>query len=330
MRSVTKSLIRGAAAVAGPHRWPRSTPRLWILMYHRILPIDDPRAQREEPGMRVTPETFRRHVQWLRQSFEVVRLSEWVARAAMGDSLPRRACAITFDDGWRDNHQYAWPVLAETGLPATVFVVSHMVGTNEVFWPNRLARLLGLGRQARHAMGWLPAAARPPGDRPLCPEILTRAIAACKQFTDEDLQARLDEAEALVAQEAGVWDAELLSWDELRELADSGLVEVGSHTCWHTRLNGETSFETTAREIRESQALLEKHLERAVRLFCYPNGDSSPDAAELVRQHYDAAVTTQRGINTAATPRHALMRIGVHEDVSATRRDFFARLSGWV
>src|SRR5690606_22913761 len=55
---------------------------------------------------------------------------------------PHRACALTFDDGWRDNYVHAFPVLRESRAPATIYLVSRLVGGNYGFWPTRLARIL--------------------------------------------------------------------------------------------------------------------------------------------------------------------------------------------
>lgn len=331
VRNLAKRVLRRAVAMAGPHRWPSRTPRLWVLTYHRILPADDPRVATEEPGMMVTPATFRRHLRWLKTQFELIGLGEWVDRARRGQTLPLRACAITFDDGWRDNFEFALPILRETGTPATVFAVSHNVGTDEVFWPNRVARVLGTPEALADCVsaGWLRDLAGTPTSRAITPDEISRVIAACKILADRELSERLDQIEKEL--ELGSWsERPLLNWDELCAMVESGLVEVGSHTCHHTRLNDAISARDTHREVVDSQRLLQERLGLPVRLFCYPNGDFSPSALGLVRQHYDAAVTTRRGINTSATPIHQLSRIGMHEDLSCCQRDFFARLSGWV
>jgi peptidoglycan/xylan/chitin deacetylase (PgdA/CDA1 family) len=332
LRSMAKGTVRAAAAAIGPHRWPSRHPRLWILMYHRILPRDDPRTEAEEPGMIVTPETFRQHIGWLRPEFELIHLGEWVQRARQGKPLPPKACAITFDDGWRDNYEFAFPILEETGIPATVFAVSHMIGTEEVFWPNRLARILGAPEfhvTQSQALEWLRKLVPPTLTPPLDRDQRSAVISAAKVLPDHEISERLDriEREIPLAPSAG---RSLLDWDELRAMTQSGLVEVGSHTCHHARLNDSMSAEQTTHEILDSQRLLQEQLDCPIRLFCYPNGDVTARGLDLVRKHYDGAVTTRLGLNTPDTSLYQLMRTAIHEDISARWSAFFARLSGWL
>ena len=91
--------------------------RAALLMYHRVVPATDAARNAVEPGMFVTPETFERHLAWLTDSFSVLPLHEITTRLADDLPLPPRACAITFDDGWRDNYDFALPALALRPTP---------------------------------------------------------------------------------------------------------------------------------------------------------------------------------------------------------------------
>lgn len=297
-------------------------------MYHRILPATDSRYAMEEPGMVVTPETFRLHLQLAAEYFELLPLSEWLQRRTAGRPLPPRACAITFDDGWLDNYEYALPVLRATQTPATLFAVAEMVGTRRQFWPNRIAALLATHRDALAelpAATWLVDALQQSDGRPQR-ERLAAGIAACKNMADTDIEERLDRLEQALPPSTP--PPALADWQQLRAMQASGLVEIGSHTCNHRRLLPTLDERTLRHEVVASKAILEQNLDAPVELFCYPNGDVSPEALALVREHYQLAVTTQRGINRAATPVHELQRIGMHEDAAHTRAGTLARLSG--
>ena len=325
-KQLAKRSFEFGAARLGPQRLSRN-PHLWVLMYHRILPSDDARFAAEEPGMIVTPDTFRQQLRQLKQLFTVLPLGEWVERAERGAPLPQRACAITFDDGWRDNFEFALPILQQEQLPATVFVVSHMIGTSQQFWPNRLSRVFAAAKgTAPVALQRLPALqAGVPNDR----EKLAAAIAQSKALSDDELLTMLDAAEAELGLPMPA-QPDLMDWQQVRAMSASGLIDIGSHTCRHRRLKEGVSPEVVARELIESRERISAELDRPVELFCFPNGDVSQQASALVRSTYRAAVTTQRGINRANADRHSLYRIGIHEEISNTPTRFAARLSGWL
>jgi peptidoglycan/xylan/chitin deacetylase (PgdA/CDA1 family) len=304
---------------------------LWILMYHRVLPASDERFGNEEPGMVVTPETFLRHIQALKKLFTIVSLTEWIDRCDTGKPLPPRACAITFDDGWLDNFEFALPILQQEQVPATLFAVSHMVGTSSQFWPNRVARLIGNSAewQKNSSLAWLRDLGGDYAAGFTDRENLGHIIAKLKQLPDSELSDRLDEAEKMSGIALANTPA-LVNWDQLRAMQNTGLVEIGSHTCHHFRLTEQLPADILEQEIVESRKELERQLEKPVSLFCYPNGDASAQAIKLVQQHYTAAVTTRRGINSMSTSPHQLLRIGVHEQISNTSLKFRAKLSGWL
>ncbi|MGW8227251.1 MAG: polysaccharide deacetylase family protein [Gammaproteobacteria bacterium] len=288
--------------------------------------------------MLVTPETLALHLRILNGLFEVVKLSEWIERKNTGGPLPEKACAITFDDGWADNYEFAFPVLQAYAMPATIFLVSDMVGTNNIFWPERLAQLVTTlaGRQyddtscpAMNMLREMCCNCKMP-DKPPSPDELSQIISSVKTHSDDDINNRLDRIEQELGLSGHGRPSALLNWEQLTEMTDSGLVDVGSHTRHHIRLNMNTPAAILKSEIIESKKTIENSLGIPVKSFCFPNGDYSPQALDLVREHYMAAVTTSCGWNSTGTDDHLLHRVGVHEDITGDRVAFLARVSGWI
>jgi peptidoglycan/xylan/chitin deacetylase (PgdA/CDA1 family) len=325
-----KRALQGVVARAAPFAWRRRRDSLLILMYHRVLPADHPDRATEQPGMYVSPETLRMHLAALKQNFTLLHLDDWLAAVAAGRPVPRNACAITFDDGWKDNFDFAFPVLTEAQAPATIFLVSELVGTKYSFWPNTLARLLLAGSDADFAKlpDWLRQSVQARrGAAGVFPAGQVDAlIEECKgRANDAQMHAALRD---VMDSSAAPAQRDLMSWDEIRAMQSGGLVRFGSHTRRHIRLLASIDQDTLTDEVVGSRGEIARSLGSEPQTFCYPNGDLSPAALERVRASYRGAVTTRHGWNSRESDHCLLQRVGVHEDVSCTRASFLSRLAG--
>lgn len=328
-----KQLARTVVGLTGRQNWVTLRPNLIILTYHRVLPATDARARLTQPGMMVTPETFAMHLRELkRKNFVPMPLHEWVADRDAGRRLPRKACAITFDDGWRDNYEFAFPILSREQLPATVFLVTDKVGTPHRFWPERLANLVAAA-SADVRLWSLPAFAwfhqlHQSGAPMALRDKIDYVICQAKRFNDDVIEQRIASAEHEAAL-APAHEADLLNWIEVAEMRRSSLVSFGSHTRRHTRLVKGLASTALQDEIVGSKHIMTERLGEAPPLFCYPNGDASVAAETLVRGTYRAACVVTPGWNNMRSDVYRLKRLNMHNDVTQTPIAFSARLSGW-
>ena len=311
------------ASATGYHRRTLKYPALWVIMYHRILPQNDSRYSTEEPGMIVEPETFSQHLRIFKNEFSMIPLIEWVNRVNRGLPVPSKSCAITFDDGWLDNYEYALPILETEQVPATFFVVSELAGTNNNFWPNRLIRLLQQPQTIIRQHPWLLSLV---GNHQVNRESIAKIISCIKSKPDSFILDRLEQAEKIIKLKH--LKPVLMGWDQLRHLSDHPLFDIGSHSCNHVRLCDGLDPSVMKHEISTSKKQLTERLEKPVRLFCYPNGEYSKEAVSEVANLYEAAVTTQPGINLSTNSSlHTLNRYGIHQGNADNRRKLLANIS---
>lgn len=98
-----------------------------ILMYHSI---------KYEKGneLRIPQDKFRQQMQYLKEDgFHPISLDELYSYYVFGDTLPNKPILITFDDGYVDNYNNAYPVLKEFGFKATIFMISGYIADNSEF-----------------------------------------------------------------------------------------------------------------------------------------------------------------------------------------------------
>jgi peptidoglycan/xylan/chitin deacetylase (PgdA/CDA1 family) len=124
-----------------------------ILMYHSVNP-----AAQKENRLSVNPELFERQMRFLKEhNYNVVRLEELVPMLKGDKMIPAKTVAITFDDGYIDNYDYAFPVLKKYGIPATIFIIVQEVGrpqNDRLNWGQILKmRDSGLINIGSHAIG---------------------------------------------------------------------------------------------------------------------------------------------------------------------------------
>ena len=311
VRAGTAATCRVLRQLAQAER--RIADSLSILCYHRVLPRERKRAYFIE-DLVVTPECFRAQCRTLRRHYNVLPLHAAVGQLIEQRSSDKPLAVITFDDGYVDNHSYAFPVLKELGLCATFFVIADLVGTGSAPWYDRVGRAVAsLARQARlHAV--LADCALPGCERQRAPGTDGRWVVAQLKTMQPDHRHRLIEQ---VCHEAGVDnvcpDDRIMDVGHLTDLVQHGH-EVGSHSATHEILPL-LSDDALAREVAGSRATVATTLGCPVHSFCYPNGDVDARVAQAVeRAGYDAAVTTRSGLNTRVDSRFWLRRWFVHED----------------
>ncbi len=269
-----------------------SNGRLSTLIFHRVLDEVDPLFPDEVDARR-----FDEMCGWVNDWFNVLPLDEAISRLRAG-TLPRRALAITFDDGYEDNHRLALPILQRHGLSATFFVATRFLDGG-CMWNDRIIEAVRSAPGpvlAVPAVSGLDAVQLPIGDTAQRRAAIDTLIKRIKYLT---LGPR-DEAVAAVAHAARVAPPTRLMMrsDQVHDLARQGM-GVGGHTESHPIL-ASLDDDAARQEIERGKQRLESIVQQPVALFAYPNGKPQTDytrtTVDLARRAgFDAAVSTAWG-----------------------------------
>jgi peptidoglycan/xylan/chitin deacetylase (PgdA/CDA1 family) len=282
------------------------------LLYHRVIDLDyDPYA------LAVPPELFAQQLDYIRRTCVPMRLTDLVEALEQG-SLPRRAVAITFDDGYADNYLHAYPLLEAAGIPATFFVAAGQVDAEREFWWDDLERILlrsdGLPDHLRIEVrgrehSWQLGVS---GRRERAYHELSRLLRPLGG--KERSEALADLTRWAGVESAGREENRAVTTDELIELGQSALIDIGAHTVTHPVLSA-LSPEAQATEIVEGRGKLESILGRPISTFAYPYGeiqDFTNETVEIVRgTGLSAACTTVHGSVEPGDDLFRLNRVGV-------------------
>ena len=275
--------------------WGVTHPKALILLYHRVVKLDsDPQL------LSVTEQHFAEHLEHIQKHYYPMSLVELSHILSEKKHVPLQAVIITFDDGYADNHLIAKPLLKQYNVPATVFIITGFIGSNQEFWWDELERLLLLSESLPDSLtltfnnniySWKmqsqdksnsinPEKYRywnvTMNETPTPRHKAYREL--CNLLRPLDHHARQKILEDL-AQWTGIKnkiraDYRALSADEVHLLADGGLIEIGSHTQTHPVLKS-LSSQDQIKEIEESKKCLEVITGQRVTSFSYPYGTHS-------------------------------------------------------
>jgi peptidoglycan/xylan/chitin deacetylase (PgdA/CDA1 family) len=339
LASVAKGLVGRIYLVSGlPRRVHRG--RLVILCYRRVVPAGEMERGLYQPGMITEKNRFRAQMDYVARHYEVVPLERLAAEEFDFPPGERQLCAITFDDGWRDNYDHAMEILVERELPATVFLSTALIGTRDRFWPERLAAVLD---RAPRASGAAREMGRVAGELGVVPEPLLSCLSAnapeqrrrrydsaveqLKSLPPSTLHELVGRFEGLVGVEESAAPL-MLDWTQVREMARSGFA-FGSHGHTHSILTG-LDDRALGYELEAGARTLTDHELPFLPIFCYPNGDYDGRVIRRVREAgYRWALTTRPRHNPPkpAAP-HELRRICIHDDLGPSLGHFAVHLSG--
>jgi peptidoglycan/xylan/chitin deacetylase (PgdA/CDA1 family) len=295
-----------------------------ILTLHHVRPA---RAEEFQPNgiLEITPEVLEHLIVALRTSdIDLVSLDEAHQRLTEGD-FGRRFAAITLDDGYRDNKEFAWPIFKAHDAPFAIYIPTSFMDRDGELWWLVLEEII-----ARHDSASLRMNGE---DRTFACGATEEKYAAFSAIywwlrslrTEAEVRGEVRAFAARYGVDTkGFCDKLCMNWSELAEMARDPLMTVGAHTVNHFML-AKTDAETAKREIEQGRAQIERHLGVRPVHFSYPFGDpasAGPREFAIARElGFKTGVTTRPGVLFPEHRDHliALPRISINGDYQRLR-----------
>jgi peptidoglycan/xylan/chitin deacetylase (PgdA/CDA1 family) len=282
----------------------RKNKNINILIYHRV-------NDEYDLFFPATPiNVFRKQMEYIRSRFFTFPLEEITERMKQKD-VPDNSIVVTFDDGYLDNYENAFPVLKEFSIPATIFLATGAIDTGKILWHDHVFSAF---RETKSLFLEEFGTNRKKFSLINLQEKLYAQGEILKFLRTLDTRERLFWIDIL-KRDLGITEQEdkyriMMNWGEIKEMYRNG-ISFGGHTITHPILS-RLSANDMKKETFLSKKIIEYHLESPINTFAYPNG-TSEDFNEMTKKivkdaGYSCAVTTIFGTND------------VHQDVFALRR----------
>lgn len=320
LESLAKSRIKGGISV---------------LAYHRVLTEEDRKQTFSSRAIVVGNKTFERQMEYLLEHFNIVSLNEFQAIWTGSLECPKRAVMVTFDDGWKDNYSRAFPILEALSIPAAIFLSTDYVGSSDVFWQEEMCFLIN--SLCHKQPGDLSTLSITPSADKLTTMSSARRSDVIRRFVDnikKENYSVIDEVlDSLrkLALAAGLTrnnKDQFMSWEEVREMAQSG-IDFGSHTASHRMLDRISADEVRS-ELQRSKDKIELEIGKTVTTLAYPNGNYDGCVQKsVVEVGFKAAFTMDPGVFSLRNGNILqVKRVNIHEGKASSDRRFLASIAG--
>jgi peptidoglycan/xylan/chitin deacetylase (PgdA/CDA1 family) len=278
-------------------------PILIIIMYHRVGPFKDLWSLKP-----IDQVIFEDQINYLKNNYSIISFDSLISSLENNKPLPRRAAIITFDDGYKDVYECAYPILKKYNLSATIFLSTGHIETGILFWTDKLRYILLKTKE--QSFNWDYANEIQLSSLADKSKAIQKIISSLKRKPNLEKEIILNDLERILNVEipSDLANESILTWKEIIEMSLNG-IDFGAHTVTHPILTsvsvGQAKF-----EIEKSKEDIENKIHRPVITFCYPFGQAEDYNQLLInvlkKSGFKCAVTAIDGV---ANPEKGLFEL---------------------
>ena len=258
-------------------------PKYLILLYHRVLPysIFDP------VNYSILLEEFIEQINYLMENYEIIPYNE----ISKNVDKKNTKIIISFDDGYKDNFKYAFPILKENNLSAIFFILSDYIGSKKIIWDREICLIVNFAnnnnksfeiKNSKDNIVFLKN-----HDAKISVNNLWKIINYLKKLEPKFINSQLLNLKDQIDYQYNYQDMDYcMSWEEIKIMSKSGM-SFGSHGCSHVSFSN-ISKETLHKELVNSKKEIEKNLNISCTAIAFPFGSNNDYNNETINQSLKA------------------------------------------
>jgi len=297
--------------------WPYKKNGLYCFNFHRIGNAND--ADFDPCVYSCTAESLEQYLVFFKSNFKVINIEQLCGILDKGEPINEKLALITFDDGYRDNFDLAYPLLKKHNIPASFFITTSLIESDCVPWWDEIAwHIKQCGGQSIKLSPWDDSIII---DNPVSIHAI-RAILKRIKSTPKLIEQQLQELRAISNKEVpkDLSNNLFMDWTQLKTLSQDG-IDIGAHSHTH-RVLSSLSEEELIFELSESKKLLENNLKKQIKSVSYPVGSQSAYNKEmfvlLKELEYQVGFSFQSLINSKLNEyRFELARMSIDREFNA-------------
>jgi len=306
-----------------------------ILIYHRFIDDKNCSYLNKGPVVQHKVKHFEKEIKYLKKYFKVETLDKIVTQIKAHNAFDNPTISITFDDGYLDNYELAYPILKKEGIPATVYVTTGLIGSNERTWTDEIElALMGTKKEFLqidiHGESIMPISTIKDRER-----ANIRIAELLKRLPDEERREHLKSILEILDDKSATQNGKerrMLNWDEVKEMAAEN-ISIGVHTHTHGILS-KMPLGEAKREIFLSKKIVEEKLGTPAKHFSFPNGREE-DFSEILRDYckeigFESVTSAVHGVNDPNRgDRFSLRRMGAVSPVWMMAGELLKEILRW-
>ena len=309
MKTVLKQFLFKSGLIRTIHHF-RNRKSLTVLMLHRVMPHTEITQLGANKEWTISSEVFEQLLKFLSAYYNPINIDDLRQHQNHQTKLPDRALLLTFDDGWRDNYSFAYPLLSKYNFPAHIFACSERIGNTYGFWQEQLHAGVSVKPEIFSQLQECIDSPKP----------LTNLKALIKYLSDKEPVELAYPLAFEIVRKVVPSDRQMLSETELYELSINN-ISIGSHGKTHRPLSHICPTEIDG-EIDESVEVLSNLTRAPIDTISFPHGSfNSSIVQKCLSKDLKFLFTSMPLIQK--TPASLLHRLHVSEK-SITNEDKFS------